>query len=44
MNKYILVPEQSGLRKGMSIEDAAFKLTNSVSKSINKKMHVSGIF
>jgi hypothetical protein len=28
----------------MSIENAAFKLTNSTLKSINKKMHVGRIF
>jgi hypothetical protein len=28
----------------MSIEDTAFKLEDSVSESINKKVHVSGIF
>jgi hypothetical protein len=27
-NNDILVPEQCGFRKGISIEDAAFKLTN----------------
>jgi hypothetical protein len=43
-NNNILVSEQFGFRKGMCIEDAAFKLTDSVSKSINKDMHVGGIF
>jgi hypothetical protein len=33
----ILVQEQFGFRKGMSIENAAFKLTDSILKSINKK-------
>jgi hypothetical protein len=28
----------------MCIANAAFKLTNSILKSINKKMHVGGIF
>jgi hypothetical protein len=28
----------------MSTEDAAFKLTDNVLKSINQKMHVGGIF
>jgi hypothetical protein len=28
----------------MSIEEAAFKLTDSVSKSINQKMDIGGIF
>jgi hypothetical protein len=40
----ILVPEQSRFRKGISTEDAAFKLTDSVSKCINQKLHVGGIF
>jgi hypothetical protein len=40
----ILVTEQFGFRKGMSTEDAAFKLTDSVLKSINQKMHVGNIF
>jgi hypothetical protein len=33
----ILVPEQFGFRKGKSTEDAAFKLTDNVLKSINQK-------
>jgi hypothetical protein len=40
----ILVPEQFGFRKGISTEDAAYKLTDSVLKSVNQKMHVVGIF
>jgi hypothetical protein len=40
----ILVPEQFGFRQGNSTENAAFKLTNSVLKSINQKILVSGIF
>jgi hypothetical protein len=40
----VLVPEQSGFRKGISTENAAFKLTDSVFKSINEKMNVGGIF
>jgi hypothetical protein len=40
----ILVSEQHGFRKGISTENAAFRLTDSVSKSINQKMHVAGIF
>jgi hypothetical protein len=39
-----LVLEQFGFRKGVSTEDAAFKLTDNVLKSINQKMHVGGIF
>jgi hypothetical protein len=31
----ILVPEQFGSRKGISTENAAFKLTDSVLKSLN---------
>jgi hypothetical protein len=51
----ILVPEQFGFRKGISTENTIFKLTDSVLKSLNqkmhsvlkslnKKMHVGGIF
>jgi hypothetical protein len=39
----ILVSEQFGFRKGISIENAAFKLTDGVLKSVNQKMHVDGI-
>jgi hypothetical protein len=38
----ILAPKQSGFRKVISTENAAFKLI--VFKSINQKMHVGGIF
>jgi hypothetical protein len=40
----ILVPERFGFRKGISIENAAFKLTVRILKSLNQKMHVGGIF
>jgi hypothetical protein len=40
----ILVPEQHAFRKGMSTEDAAFRLTDSLFKSLNQKLHVGGIF
>jgi hypothetical protein len=43
-SSHTLVPEQFGFRQGKSTDDAAFKLTNSVLKSINQKMHVGGIF
>jgi hypothetical protein len=33
-----------GFRKGVSTEDATFKLTEKVLKSVNKKMHAGGIF
>jgi hypothetical protein len=36
----ILVPEQSGFKQGKSTDNAAFKLTNSVLKSINQKCMV----
>jgi hypothetical protein len=39
----ILVPEQHAFRKGMSTEDAAFKLTDNVFRSLNQKLHVGGI-
>jgi hypothetical protein len=41
---HILVPEQHAFRKGMSTEDAAFKLTDSVFRSLNQKLYVGGIF
>jgi hypothetical protein len=40
----ILVSEQHGFKKGISTENAVFRLTDSVFKSINQKMHVGGIF
>jgi hypothetical protein len=43
-NNNILVPEQFGFRQRKSTENAAFKLTNSILKSINQKMHVWGMF
>jgi hypothetical protein len=39
-----VVPEQFGFQKGISTENAAFILTNSVFKYINQKVHVGGIF
>jgi hypothetical protein len=35
----VLISEQFGFRKGMSTENAAFKLTDSVLKSINQKIY-----
>ena len=40
----VLVTEQYSFRKGISTEDAASRLIDSVFKSINQKMHVGGIF
>ena len=40
----ILVAEKYSFRKGISTEDAAFRITNGVFKSINQKIHVGGIF
>jgi len=40
----ILVPEQYAFRKAMSTEDATFRLTDNVLKSLNQKLHVGGIF
>jgi hypothetical protein len=40
----ILLPEQFGFRKGISTENATFKLTGRVLKSLNKEMHVGGAF
>jgi hypothetical protein len=41
---YILVTEWYGFRKGISSENAAFTLTDSVIKSINQKICVEEIF
>jgi len=40
----ILVPEKHAFRKGMSTADAAFRLTDSVLKSLNQKLIFGGIF
>jgi hypothetical protein len=40
----ILVPEQFGFRQRKSTNNAAFKLTDIVLKSVNQKMHGGGIF
>jgi hypothetical protein len=40
----VLVPEQFGVRKGISAENADFKLTDCIQKSLNQKMCVRGIF
>ncbi|GFG38826.1 hypothetical protein Cfor_11239 [Coptotermes formosanus] len=40
----IPVTEQHGFRNGISTEKAAFRRTNSVFQSLNKKRHVGGIF
>jgi hypothetical protein len=40
----MLVSEQFGLRQGTSTKNAAFKLTDSVLDTFNKKVHVGGIF
>jgi hypothetical protein len=40
----ILVPDQHGFRKGISTENAAFRLTGSAFKSLNQKTQVGGIF
>jgi hypothetical protein len=39
-----LVPEQFDFREGISTENAAFRLTDSVLKSVNQKIHIGGIF
>jgi hypothetical protein len=41
--KNILVTEQYGFSKGISTENAAFRLTGSVVKHIKHKKHVGGI-
>jgi hypothetical protein len=40
----ILVTGQCGFRKEISTKDAALRLTDSVCKYIDQKMHVRGIF
>jgi hypothetical protein len=40
----VLVPEKHGCRKGISTENATFRLTDSVFKSRNQSIHVGGIF
>ena len=40
----ILVIEQYSFRKGILTEDACFRLTDSVLKAINQKMHGARIF
>jgi hypothetical protein len=40
----IIVPKQFSSRQGKSTDNSAFNLTNSLLKSINKKMHVGEIF
>jgi hypothetical protein len=40
----VLVPEQFGFGQGSYTENAAIKLTDGLFKSVNKKMHVGGIF
>ena len=40
----MLVTEQYGFRKGISTENTTCRLTDSVLKSINQKMHVGRIF
>jgi hypothetical protein len=39
-----LVREQFGFKQEKSTENTAFKLTDSVLKSVNQKLHVAGIF
>jgi hypothetical protein len=40
----ILITEQHGFRKGISTQNATFRLTDSVFTSIDQKTHVGGIF
>jgi hypothetical protein len=39
-----LIPEKHGFDKGMSTENPAFRVADSVFKSVNQIMHVGGIF
>jgi len=41
---YILDPEQYAFRKGKFTEYAAFRLADSVLKSLNQKLYAGGIF
>jgi len=38
-----LVTEQNGFRKGISPENAVFRLADSVFKPVNQNMHVGGL-
>jgi hypothetical protein len=40
----ILVPQESGFKKGICTKNTAFKLTDCILKSLNPTMHVGGIF
>jgi hypothetical protein len=40
----ILVAKQFGFRKGVYTENAAFKLMDTILKSVNQKVHYHGIF
>jgi len=40
----ILAAEQYTVRKDKSTEDVAFRLTDSVLKSLNQKLYIGGIF
>jgi hypothetical protein len=40
----ISIPEQFDLRQGKSTDNAAFKITDSVLKSVNQKMLLGGNF
>ena len=40
----ILVPEQSGFRKGITIQQAIFTLTDSIHNALNQWQQVGGIF
>jgi hypothetical protein len=40
----ILVTERYGFRIGLSTEDAAFRLTDSVFKCVNQRLHVGRMF
>jgi hypothetical protein len=40
----MVIQQQFGFTKGISTENTTFKLTFSILKPINQKMHVGGIF
>jgi hypothetical protein len=39
----LLITEQNDFRKGISPENAAFRLADSVFKPVNQNMHVGGL-
>jgi uncharacterized protein YutD len=40
----VIVPEQFGFRKGISINNATYKFLETIYEAWNKKRHIAGIF